>query len=232
MNIEEFKKLKEQLGYTAQISGREEYFRSVVLVLLIPLDGEYHFVFQKRCRNIRQGGELCFPGGRIDETDRTLEQTAIRETVEELGIPREKIEIIGRLDTIVAPMGTIVDAFVGIADIRKEDIVANPLEVESILTIPVSYFMEHAPERYSAEVHVSPTHIEKETGEEIILLPAEELGLPDTYKKPWGGFRYSVLVYKLQNEILWGFTARMVDDFINRIKEKARFGRAGDNTTV
>lgn len=221
MKIEDFRKLKEQIGYTAQINGREEYFRSVVLALLIPIDGEYHFVFQKRCRNIRQGGELCFPGGKINETDQSLEQTAIRETEEELGIPREKIEIIGRLDTIVAPMGTIVDAFIGIADIRMEDIIPNPMEVESILTVPVSYFMEHEPERYSAEVHISPTHVEKETGEEIILLPAEELGLPDTYKKPWGGFRYSVLVYKLQDEILWGFTARLVYDLILRIKKKA-----------
>ncbi len=222
MNIEEFRKLQEQIGYRAEINGWEEYFRSVVLVLLIPIDGTYHFVFQKRSRTIRQGGELCFPGGRIDKSDQSLEQTALRETTEELGIPADQIEIIGRLNTIVAPMGTIVDAFVGIADIRKEDIRINPKEVERILTLPVSYFIEHQPERYGAEVHVSPTHTDQETGQEVILLPAEELGLPDTYKKPWGGFQYSVLVYQLEGEILWGITARLVDDFIHRITGKSQ----------
>ncbi len=220
MNIEDFRRLREQIGYTAEISQREEYFRSVVLVLLIPVNGVYHFVFQKRCRNIRQGGELCFPGGRIDETDLSLQDTALRETTEELGIPKDKIEIIGRLNTIVAPMGAIIDAFVGIADVSEKDILPNPKEVEKIITLPVSYFMEHEPERYSAEVHVSPTHLDHETGEEAILLPAHELGLPDTYRKPWGGFRYSILVYKLPDEILWGFTARLVNDFITRIKSK------------
>ncbi len=220
MNIEDFKRLQEQIGYHAKISQSEEYFRSVVLVLLIPIDGAYHFVFQKRCKNIRQGGELCFPGGRIDETDLSLEETAIRETTEELGIPGDKIEIIGRLNTIVAPMGAIIDAFVGIAEVSEDEIIPNPREVEKVITLPVSYFMEHDPDRYSAEVHVSPTHVDKETGEELILLPAQELGLPDTYQKPWGGFRYSILVYKLQDENLWGITARLVHDFITRIKAK------------
>lgn len=220
MKIEDFKSLQEKIGYHVRISQSEEYFRSVVLVLLIPIDGAYHFVFQKRCKNIRQGGELCFPGGRIENTDRSLEETAIRETEEELGIPKDKIEIIGRLNTIVAPMCAIIEAFVGIADVNREEINANPKEVEKIITLPISYFMEHEPERYSAEVHVSPTHVDSETGEELILLPAQELGLPDTYKKPWGGFRYSILVYKLQDEILWGITARLVYDFIARIKTK------------
>ncbi len=220
MKIEDFRKLQERIGYNAGINQSEEYFRSVVLVLLIPIDEVYHFVFQKRCRNIRQGGELCFPGGRIDETDQSLEETAIRETTEELGIPKDKIEIIGRLNTIVAPMGTIIDAFVGIADVRKEELLLNPKEVEKVITLPVSYFMEHDPERYRAEVHVSPTHVDQETGEELILLPSQELGLPDTYQKPWGGFRYSIPVYKLPDEILWGITARLVEDFIARIKTK------------
>jgi len=56
-----------------------------VLVLLVPINGEYHFVLQKRCTNIRQGGEICFPGGKVDENDETLEKVAIRETTKEMG---------------------------------------------------------------------------------------------------------------------------------------------------
>lgn len=221
MIIEEFKKLQEQIGFTARINGEDEYFKSVVLVLLIPVEGEYHLVFQKRCRNIRQGGEICFPGGRIEESDQTLEETAIRETTEELGIPAKKIQIVGRLNTVIAPMGAIIDAFVGIADINKEDIVINPKEVERIITLPVSYFIEHPPEMYSADIQINPTYIDNISGQEIILLPSEELGLPDTYRKPWKGHRYRVLVYRMRDDVIWGITAKLIDDFIHRIKTKA-----------
>jgi len=130
MSIDDFEKIKEQLGFEEGIHGKEEYFNSVVLVLLIPVDGEYHFVFEKRAATIRQGGEICFPGGKIDEADTSLEQVALRETYEEMGIPAEKIEIIGRINTLVAPMGVTVDVFVGIADISLDELTVNVQEVE------------------------------------------------------------------------------------------------------
>lgn len=133
MVIDEFERIRGQLSFDEGIHGKEEYFNSVVLVLLVPINGEYHFVFQKRCVNIKQGGEICFPGGKVDENDDTLENVAIRETTEEMGIPKEKILIIGRLNTIVAPMGATVDAFIGIAKIGIEEICINPREVESHL---------------------------------------------------------------------------------------------------
>lgn len=217
MKFEEL--LKQRLFRDPTILGREEYFNSVVLMLLIKVEGEYHFVFQKRSSNIRQGGEVSFPGGKYENSDITYEHTALRETTEEMGIPASKITILGNLGTLVIPMGVIVDAFVGIANITIDKIKANPSEVERIFTVPVDYFINNEPERYYAAVQVHPSHIDKKTAKEVISFPADMLGLPDKYKKPWGKLKYGIIVYRTSEEIIWGLTAKLIDNFVKRIKQ-------------
>lgn len=217
MNIDKFNDIKHNLEFKKGLHGYEEYFNSVVLVLMIPVNGEYHLVFQKRDANIRQGGEICFPGGKVDKDDKSLLQVAIRETNEEMGIPEDKIEIIGRLNTVITPNGVTVDAFVGVADILKEEISINPSEVESYFTIPISFFVDTEPERYAAQVKISPSITDKETGEEVILFPTEKLGLPERYTKPWGDFRYGIYVYYTEYGVIWGITSRIIYDFIQKI---------------
>lgn len=78
-----------------------------------------------------------------------------------MGIPADKISIIGRLDSIVAPMGAIVDAFVGVADIDVNEIKANPNEVARVFTIPVDYFQKNEPETYFATVKVHPSYTDE-----------------------------------------------------------------------
>jgi hypothetical protein len=80
MRREQIVKLKNVLPEIPGINGSEEYFKAAVLVLLVLLDEEYHLVFQKRVLNIRQGGEICFPGGHFDPgIDPDFEHTAIRD---------------------------------------------------------------------------------------------------------------------------------------------------------
>lgn len=219
MNIDRFNEIKGCFSFDGGVHGKEEYFNSVVLVLIMPVNGEYHFVFQKRNANIRQGGEISFPGGKVDEEDETLMKVALRETKEEMGIAEDKIEIIGRLNTMITPAGVMVDAFVGIADITTEDIRINKTEVESFFTVPVSYFMNQEPERYSAQVRIHPTYTNDATGDEIVLFPAEKLGLPDKYQKPWGNFKHSILLYHTKNGIIWGITARFIYECVEKIKK-------------
>lgn len=219
MNIDKFNNFRDKLSFQEGLYVNEEYFNSVVLLLMIPIDGEYHFIFQKRNKNIRQGGEICCPGGRIDPEDTSVEQAVLRETKEEMGIPGERIEIIGRLNKVLTPSGLSVDAFVGITDVELKDITVNPEEVESFFTVPLSYFLEKEPEKYSAQVSISPGYIDHETGEEIILFPAEQLGISEKYSKPWGEFRYGIYVYPTEYGPIWGITAKIVLDFINQIRK-------------
>jgi 8-oxo-dGTP pyrophosphatase MutT (NUDIX family) len=76
--------------------------------VLVPLfcdhAGELHAVFTKRRDDLRRhAGEISFPGGRRDPGE-TLQETALREAWEEVGLPAEAVEIVGAL----APVGTFV----------------------------------------------------------------------------------------------------------------------------
>lgn len=96
MNKDDLSRLKTNLPQAPGILGKKEYFNSAVLVPLVMIDGDYNFLFQKRAAHIRQGGEICFPGGRYDpEKDFSCKETAIRETMEELGVERNIIKIEG-----------------------------------------------------------------------------------------------------------------------------------------
>lgn len=211
--------LKKRLPKVPGILSKDEFFNSVILIPLIMLEDEWHFVFQKRSASIRQGGEICFPGGMYDPTeDKSIEQTAIRETCEEMGITPDKINIVGFMDTMVAPMGTTVDAFVGILKIKGlHELDINRDEVEYAFTVPVSYFENHEPERYKARVMIEPSYIDNE-GREVMLFPAGELGIPQSYSRPWGGRMYNILIYNVKNEIIWGITARFIYDVVERLK--------------
>ncbi|MCL5267882.1 MAG: CoA pyrophosphatase [Bacteroidetes bacterium] len=214
MRIKEFESLKGKLPTTPCLEGREEYFRSVVLLLLVPICERYQILFEKRASGIRQGGEISLPGGQYDDEDVSGEATAIRETVEELGIPKGRIEIVGRLDSIFAPMGAMVDVFVGVSDVSLDELKPNPDEVEKAFALPVSYFKEYEPEEYKVMVEVHPSYIDKKTGENVVLLPSKELGLPDRYWKTWGGFTHKVFVYQTPEGAIWGITARIIREFL------------------
>lgn len=198
------------------INGRDEYFNSVVLLLLIQVKGEFHIVFEKRANNIPQAGEICLPGGKC-ELEESLETTAIRETTEELGIPAERIQIIGRLDTLIAPLGVIVDVFVGTSDISLEEMLINTHEVSKVFSVPLSYFEQTKPEEYKVMIKVHPTYIDEATKQEVVLLPWQELGVPEKYASPWGKLSNQVFVYKTEGEVIWGITARIVRDFVGKI---------------
>ena len=107
--------------------------------MLVPLyldAGDLHAVFTRRRDDLRRhAGEISFPGGRQDEPDEDLRVTALRESEEEIGLPREEVELIGALP----PVGTFVTGykihpFVGI--IRPgHRWTPQPKEVEEILEL-------------------------------------------------------------------------------------------------
>ncbi|MFZ3101565.1 MAG: CoA pyrophosphatase [Desulfitobacteriaceae bacterium] len=219
MRKEQIVKLKDVLlPLVTKIQGSEENYKSAVLVLLVLLNDEYHLVFQKRALSIRQGGEICFPGGHYDpKIDSDFEHTALRETVEELGIAEGKLNIVGKLHNVFTSSGAIIYPYVGIADIQdKAEITLDKREVEYIFTVPVAYFEKNKPEVYQVCLKNFPSFVD-EKGNEITTFPARELGLPEKYTKPWGDRKSQIYVYKVQGEIIWGATAKIIYEFIQRV---------------
>lgn len=218
MHIQDLERLQAQLPTCPGILARERFFNSAVLIPLVLKDDEVYVLFQKRANHIRQGGEICFPGGQHDpELDADYQETAIRETIEELGVKREQIRIIGRLDLFLAPQGVTIEPFVGIlnvADVRGLEI--DPNEVERVFLLPMSYFEITPPQEYYVRMEVQPSYID-EQGEERILLPVKALGLPERYAQPWGGKHYRVLVYLTPEETVWGMTAAIIHALVQKL---------------
>jgi 8-oxo-dGTP pyrophosphatase MutT (NUDIX family) len=200
------------------INGREEYLQTAVIALFAGDGEELSLVFEKRNRKIRQGGEICFPGGRFDPgRDSSFEATALRETSEELGIPVDSIEVLGKLDTVLISTGTLVEPFAGHTRLPVERFRPNPDEVEEIITLPLSYFLHTRPEEYSLEVRLFPKVINPRTGNEDVLFPVEELGLPERYRGSWGGSRPKIYVFRTDFGVIWGLTARIIVDLCRRL---------------
>ena len=214
---EDFEIFRNNLPEYPGIQGREKYFNSAVLVPFVFINNEYHLLFQKRASSISQGSEICFPGGKHDPNiDQSFKSTAIRETFEELGIKSKDIKVVGQLDTIVAPMGTTIESFIGLLDEEVlGEIKIDNREVEEFFTMPISHFKKVGVEKYFVRLEIQPSFTD-ESGKEVTLLPSKHLGLPDKYQKPWGGKKYRVLVYKTIRGPIWGITAEIIFELINK----------------
>lgn len=215
MKIIDIDELKKKLPECPGIIGKEEYFNSAVLIPLININEELHFLFEKRSAKIRQGGEICFPGGEFDRgKDKSYLEASIRETMEELGISRDKIKILGNLDTFIGPMGVTVDTFVALLEINNiDEIKTDKNEVEKIFTIPVSFFIDNPPDEYEMRLEMHPYYVNGE-GKKVELFPAEQLGLPEKYSKPRRGKNHKVYVYKTKPDTVWGITAKLILEFV------------------
>lgn len=208
------KKLQLKFPHNPGILGKEEYFNSAVLIPLIELNEEFHFLFEKRAKKIRQGGEICFPGGEIESSDKNIEDAVFRETEEEIGIDRNKINILGRLDTLMGPRGITVDSCLGIVELNSlDECKIEKSEVEKVFSVPLSFFKNNPPEVFTMVTKSNLTFFNSKGEEENLLLQngANDEAYFTNVRK--------VLVYKTSGEIIWGITARLVFEVVNMLND-------------
>jgi len=210
--------LKRCLENRPSIDGRDEYFFSSVLVPLVEIEGKLNLVFQERSENIRQGGEISFPGGEFDPSrDTSSLDTALRETREELGVRDCDIEILGQTDTVVSPMGAVIDAYVGVIKCSIHDFRLNGNEVERVFAVPLDYFIDADPEIHSVVVRIFSSECDPVSGKEKVYLPVNELGISERYGKCWGSFKPKVYFFKHEEGLIWGITARIIINLIKKM---------------
>lgn len=128
-----------------RISLRDEFFTSsAILFSIIPYKNRpYDLILIHRTdRGTRHRGEISFPGGKFEsKNDRTLLDTALRETEEEIGVPKNKIELIGCLDDFPTMTKYIITPFIAIID-KDQKLVKEDGEVRRILKVPIDFFIE------------------------------------------------------------------------------------------
>jgi len=195
-------------GREPGILNQKKYRKSAVLLPIVEVDGESHILFEVRSKKMRtQPGDICFPGGRVEQQDTNEMATAIRETTEELGVLSEYISNVIPLDYIVSDMGGIIYPFVGkLSNIG--DIQINQLEVEEVFTVPLNYFIHTEPEQYKIEFDVLP---ERD-------FPYELIQNGENYN--WRQRKMNELFYVYHpRRVIWGLTARILYHFVELMKE-------------
>lgn len=94
----------------------------------------------------KHAGQIAFPGGAIDPTDRDAADAAKREAFEEVGLSPDKIETIGFLDPYLVGTGYRITPVVAKVD-PDHALVLNPAEVDAAFEVPLAFLMTEANHR-------------------------------------------------------------------------------------
>ena len=109
------------------------------MALLTEKNNELHFVLTKRAAHVRQPGDICFPGGH-QEKGENLKQTALRETEEEIGIPAEQIQILGKSNFMLTVYGALIQPYIGFVSYEHyKNVTCQKEEVAEVFTVPIPF---------------------------------------------------------------------------------------------
>jgi 8-oxo-dGTP pyrophosphatase MutT (NUDIX family) len=115
---------------------------AAILIPLFVRDKALWTLFTKRTDLVEHHkGQISFPGGGKHASDANLWETAIRETEEEIGVPRAAVKLLGALPRLVTVTDFEISPFVG-AIPYPTPFEPHPGEVESIIEVPLSYLLD------------------------------------------------------------------------------------------
>lgn len=186
-----------------RIGESQALHASVLIPLIMHADSSIHILFQVRSSKLpEQPGDICFPGGMAEPGERP-DQTAVRETSEELLVDPECIELIGPSDILVNGK-LLVHPYAGWLNGYENTFSKD--EVKEVFTVPLQWFLEHEPQRHVME-----------------WKPAFQEDFP--FDKIVGGRNYAwrerkdmVLFYEYEDHVIWGMTAKMLEAFLNILR--------------
>jgi 8-oxo-dGTP pyrophosphatase MutT (NUDIX family) len=119
-----------------------EHRRACVLIPLIrDREGRWSILFTRRSENLAaHSGQISFPGGSV-EPGESLEDAAIREADEEVGIPPRHVELLGRMDDVITHSGFLVAPFAGVIH-EPVEYVMQEAEVVEIFEVPIEALLD------------------------------------------------------------------------------------------
>ena len=163
---------------------------SCVLVLFYYDDEKIKTVFILRpIYDGVHGGQIAFPGGKMEEQDRDFEATALRETNEEIGINIEKIKVLGRLTELyIPPSNFLVHPIVAYSAERPEFVI-DKKEVEKIIEVHIEELMD--------EKNIDLKKVRSSGSDLLIEVP----------------------IFLIQSEVIWGATAMMIAELKEVLKK-------------
>ena len=170
--------------------------------LMIPLvespDGPA-VVFEVRGSSIEQGGEICIPGGRIEEGE-SAGEAAVRETVEELALQKDQVRLIAPMHRLIAFGGSEICSYLGcLKDYRNS---FSKTEVDHVFQIPVKKLLQMKPLTASGEMRFVPGE-----GFPFELVPGGR-------DYPFATVPRRMFFYETPYGVIWGLTASFIYHFL------------------
>ena len=125
---------------------------AAVLVPLVKRETELTVLLTQRTQHLTDhAGQVAFPGGRIEPSDRDPVHAALREAEEEVGLPADHVSVIGRLDTYITGTGYEITPVVGLVR-SPYPVRPDPGEVADVFEVPLAFILDPVNhERHSRE---------------------------------------------------------------------------------
>jgi 8-oxo-dGTP pyrophosphatase MutT (NUDIX family) len=118
-----------------------QHRRACVLIPLMRHGAGWSILFTRRSENLAaHSGQIAFPGGAV-EGNESLADAAMREAEEEVGIPSQHVELIGRLDDVITHSGFLVAPFVGVIHEAIEYVIQES-EVVEVFEVPIESLLD------------------------------------------------------------------------------------------
>jgi 8-oxo-dGTP pyrophosphatase MutT (NUDIX family) len=124
--------------------AKSQIRHAAVLVPLFHSNGAYHVLLTKRTNRVdAHKGQVSFPGGAVDEEDRSFKETALREAHEEIGLQPADVKILGQADDArTLASNFVIHPFVGLIP-YPYPFKINPGEVKKLIEAPFELFLPH-----------------------------------------------------------------------------------------
>lgn len=117
---------------------------AAVLVPVVNRADGLRLLFTQRTPHLDDhAGQISFPGGRVEAVDASREETALRETEEETGLPRGAVTLLGRLPDYAIPSGFRITPVVGWVE-PPFTLKPDPFEVAEVFEAPLPHFLDAA----------------------------------------------------------------------------------------
>ncbi|MFV0506505.1 MAG: NUDIX hydrolase [Bacteroidales bacterium] len=122
----------------SEINNKKSFIRSSTILLIYPHKGESYTCFIRRTSDMKHhAGQIGLPGGRREFMKESALQAAVRETEEEIGIPCNDIDVLGKLSNVYIPISNYkMEPFVGLLK-HSPIFKINAGEIETLYTLPL-----------------------------------------------------------------------------------------------
>ena len=115
-----------------------------VLVPIVDMGGDARLILTKRAPTLKHHpGQIAFPGGKVDESDNSLVEAALREAEEEIGLPWAKVDALGCLPAHETVTGFVATPVLGLISpgFRPR---ARDGEVAEVFSVPLNHVLERS----------------------------------------------------------------------------------------